>query len=389
MTHPLFHNGFRPFFLGGALFAALAIPVWAAMFSGLLPVDHLYSPMDWHAHEMVFGFFGSILGGFLLTAIPSWTNRPALSGERLRLLFLVWLSGRVMMAVYVVGNPDLMPVAVGVAMVDLLYPVLLTVFAAQQVVHAKAIHNLPVVFMVGLFGVADLLFHLAPYVGAQRMIGPHLGLAVAGVLVALIGGRVIPNFTRNWLSMKSQVAAPVQRAKFDMGVVAVTAVALVSWIFAPQSAVVGVLLALASLGAMIRLAGWRGLHTFAEPLVLILHIGYVWLVAALAALSVSALVPNLLPGVTALHVLTTGAMGVMVVAIMTRATRGHTGRPLHADGTTKLIYVLVNVGAVLRVAAPFLPMDYASAAGLGGILWAAAFLVFAVTYGPWLVKPRL
>ena len=389
MTHPLFHNGFRPFFLGGALFAALAIPVWAAMFSGLLPVDHLYSPMDWHAHEMVFGFFGSILGGFLLTAIPSWTNRPALSGERLRLLFLVWLSGRVMMAVYVVGNPDLMPVAVGVAMVDLLYPVLLTVFAAQQVVHAKAIHNLPVVFMVGLFGVADLLFHLAPYVGAQRMIGPHLGLAVAGVLVALIGGRVIPNFTRNWLSMKSQVAAPVQRAKFDMGVVAVTAVALVSWIFAPQSAVVGVLLALASLGALIRLAGWRGLHTFAEPLVLILHIGYVWLVAALAALAVSALVPNLLPGVTALHVLTTGAMGVMVVAIMTRATRGHTGRPLHADGITKLIYVLVNVGAVLRVAAPFLPMDYALAVGVGGVLWAAAFLVFAVTYGPWLVKPRL
>ena len=384
----LFQNGFRPFFLGGSVFAGLAILVWVAVFSDWISVPATASPMDWHAHEMTFGFFGAILGGFLLTAMPNWTGRPALSGDKLMLLFVIWVLGRIAMVAYLLGNPADPLVMAVVGFVDLLYPILLLIYAATQVIHAKAIHNLPVIVMIGLFTVANVLFHSAPYSSFDHRLGPHLGLAVAGMLIALIGGRIIPNFTRNWLASRSPENIPAEFDLFDKITLVETTIAIVCWAFIPDQPATGVLLASASLLGLIRLSRWRGIHTSAEPLVLILHVGYLWLVLSMAALATNSLMPSLMPGASALHVLTTGAMGVMMIAVMTRASRGHTGQPLMADRTTVLIYVLVNVGAVLRVSAPFLPLDYATAAALGGVAWASAWLIFAYTYGPWLIKPR-
>lgn len=389
MTHPVFHNGFRPFFLGGAVFAAVAVALWVAVITGLLSSASISNPLDWHAHEMVFGFFGAILGGFLLTAMPSWSNQPPITGPRLRFLFLTWVAGRLSMLLFLFGNPDVLTVALGVAAVDLLYPVLLVIYAVGQVSKAPAIHNFPVVFMVGLLAVADSVFHLAPLIGTLRSQGPHLGLAVAAVLIALIGGRVIPNFTRNWLQQRQSPLVPASFGKFDMVAVVATVLGMVGWLVVPDFTGTGIVLAVAALLGVVRLGRWHGIHTFAQPLVFILHLGYLWLVAGLAALAVSVLLPNIFPAATALHVLTTGAIGTMVLAIMTRATRGHTGRPLLADGVTVLIYALVNLGAILRVAAPFLPVDYALGIALSGLIWSAAFVVFAIAYGPWLVKPRV
>ena len=389
MTHPVFHNGFRPFFLGGAVFAAASIALWVAVITGLLSSVALSNPLDWHAHEMVFGFFGAILGGFLLTAMPSWSNQPPITGARLRFLFLTWVAGRLFMLMFLFSNPDVFALALGIALVDLLYPVLLVIYAIGQVSKAPAIHNFPVVFMVGLLAVADLLFHLAPLIGILRSRGPYLGLVVATILMALIGGRVIPNFTRNWLQQHKSPLVPAEFGKFDMIAVGAALMGMVGWLVLPDYMGTGIVLAVASVLGLVRLSRWHGIHTWAQPLVLILHVGYLWLVAGLAALSVSVLMPNILPTATALHVLTTGAIGTMVLAIMTRATRGHTGRPLLADGVTVLIYVLVNLGAILRVTAPFLPLDYSLAIGLSGLVWGSAFIVFAIAYGPWLVKPRI
>ncbi len=384
----LFHNGFRPFFLGGSVFAVLAILAWILIFSDWITVPAGANPMDWHAHEMTFGFFGAILGGFLLTAMPNWTGRPPLSGDNLMGLFVIWMAGRVAMTAYLLGDPSASSAGIEVAIVDLLYPILLLIYAATQVIHAKAIHNLPIIIMIGLFAVANLLFHIAPYTSFDHRLGPHLGLAVAAMLIALIGGSIIPNFTRNWLASRSPAIVPAEFDLFDKAALLETAGAIIGWAFVPDHPVTGLLLAVASVLGLIRLARWQGLKTTAEPLVLILHVGYLWLTLALAALAINALFPSALPGASALHVLTAGAMGVMMLAVMTRATRGHTGKPLLADRATVIIYVLVNVGALLRVAAPFLPLEYAVGAGLAGAVWAAAWLMFVVNYGPWLISPR-
>lgn len=387
--HPVFQNGFRPFFLGGSVFAGLVIPIWSALFTDLLAVSPASNPMNWHGHEMVFGFFGAILGGFLLTAMPNWTGRAPLSGGGLLGLFVAWIGGRIAMTAYLLGDPSASALGFYVAGADLLYPVMLAVYAASQVAQAKAIHNLPVVFMVGLFGFADFLFHFAPMTGLDRLFGPHLALAVAAMLIALIGGRIVPSFTRNWLAPRSSVTVPEGFALIDKLALGVTFAGLAMWVFAPDRDYTGILLALAAVAGLLRLLRWHGWRTGAEPLVAILHIGYLWLVAALAALSVNSLFPGILPGATALHVLTAGAVGVMIMAVMTRASRGHTGHPLHADGMTVFIYGLVNAGALIRVLSPWLPLDYATSAAIGGLVWSAGFLLFAVTYGPWLLAPSV
>ena len=370
MTLPLFQNGFRPFFLGGALFAGLAVPLWAGLLTQLIPAA---DPLLWHAHEMVFGFFTAILGGFLLTAMPSWTNRPPLRGRGLQVLFGAWVVGRVAMTALLWGHAD--PVLLGG--LDLLYPVLLTLYAAREVTHAPAIHNFPVVVMVGLLTVADSLFHLAAIWHLDPLLGPHLGLAAAAALMALIGGRVIPNFTRNWLAQRLTVPLPAAFGKLDVAAVVLTVGGMLAWVFVPAYAVTPWLLAAASLVGAVRLSRWRGRHTVAEPLLFILHVGYGWLVAALALLALNGWWPH----AGAMHGLTAGAMGVMILAIMTRATRGHTGNPLTADRVTVAIYGLVNAGAVIRVAAGYLPWDYTLTAVVGGLVWSAAFLLFALSYG--------
>ena len=333
----LFQNGFRPFFLGGAVFAVLAIGLWIAVFSDLVSVSASASPMDWHAHEMVFGFFRRHFGRISVDRHPQLDRQPPLSGDGLLGLFAAWVAGRMVMLSFLLSDPSVAATAFTVAVVDLLYPILLLGYAAGQVVHAKAIHNLPVVVMVGLFGIANVLFHIAPLTGFDRRLGPHLGLAVAAILIALIGGRIIPTFTRNWLTARSSPVLPAEFSIVDKIALVLAVAGVLSWAFAPDASYSGFLLALASAAALIRLLRWKGGLTTAEPLVFILHVGYFWLAAALAALAVNALYPSVFPGATALHVLTAGSMGVMILAVMTRASRGHTGRPLIADRGTVAI----------------------------------------------------
>jgi uncharacterized protein involved in response to NO len=383
-------NGFRPFFLGGALFAGLAVPVWAAILSGTAALDGTIPAYAWHAHEMVFGFFAAILGGFLLTAIPNWTGRPPLAKAPLAGLFGLWLLGRIAMAVLVVV-PNLSGIARDALIAcDLSYLAWLAFLTSREVASAKAIHNIPVVALVGVLALANLWVHVAVAIGLDWTRGFHTALSVAMILIALIGGRTIPNFTRNWLMMngkKSDTDIPMFN-KLDRVAAILTAAAVVSWIALPDFIGTGVILALAAIGNVVRMSRWQGWRASAEPLLLILHVGYLWLAVAQGILATSIFLPAVIPATTALHALTAGAMGVMMAAFMTRATRGHTGRPLAADAATTTMYVLINLGALIRVAAPFLPWDYFHLAATSGVLWSAGFLVFALRYGPWMMAPR-
>lgn len=381
----LFSASFRPFFLGGALYAGLAVPAWLLLLRGDLAAGPLLDPLSWHAHEMAFGYLAAIIGGFLLTAIPNWTGRLPVMGAPLAFLASLWLAGRLGTALLLAGL--LSPVQA--AVLDLAYPCLLAAVAFREVAAGRNWRNLPVVGLVGTFAAADFFFHLAV---ARDLFDPMLAIRVAlgvtAMLISLIGGRITPSFTRNWLAKNGTERFPAPFGRVDKAALVLTGLALVGWLLTPTGTVAGALLLLAAMLQAVRLGRWCGHRTVREPLVLILHVGYGWLVVALFAMAAAAFAPMAFDPRAALHALTAGAIGTMTMAVMTRATLGHTGRTLVADRGTQIVYLLINAGALLRVAAPYLPVNYIAAVSLSGILWSAGFLFFAIRYGAYLVAPQ-
>ncbi|MGL4543906.1 MAG: NnrS family protein, partial [Polymorphobacter sp.] len=213
-------------------------------------------------------------------------------------------------------------------------------------------------------------------------------LAAVTVLMGFIGGRIIPSFTTNWMKQHKLHPEPTPYNRFDLLVLVATAGAMAAWVGWPDAAATGAMLAATAALQLRRLARWQGWRTAGEPLVLILHIAYGWLVVALAVLAANVFVPGLFAGASALHALTAGAIGQLTLAVMTRASLGHVGRPLTADRATVAIYALVFAGAALRLVLPFTPLDYALGASIAGTVWAAGFLLFAVHYGPMLARRR-
>ena len=378
---PLFEQAFRPFFLGAALFAGIALPAWiASLAHGTTWPSHL-ALRDWHAHEMIFGYFGCVLGGFILTAIPNWTNRLPVSGAPLAALSGLWLAGRIAMGISA-GWP------VMAAVLDASYLVALAFVAWRELVASRNVKNLPVCVLIGLVALANIGFHAAELYGGDTLVFERMALGIAALLIALIGGRIVPSFTRNWLVKQGETALPASFGTFDKVSLAVTATAILSWIALPSSPESGALFAAAALLHTMRVCRWRFWRTTSEPLLLILHIGSLWLALWLALEAVAALLPDALDASTALHALTTGAVGTMTLAVMTRAILGHTGRPLTAGPLTITIYLLVNAGALLRILAPFLPFDRLGALTVSGSIWASAFILFALAYAPMLLVPR-
>jgi uncharacterized protein involved in response to NO len=378
-----FSFAFRPFFFCGALFAALAVPAWALVFTGNARLG-AGDPLRWHAHEMIFGYLGAIIAGFALTAIPNWTGRLPVSGARLAALLALWLVGRLGAVLLALGAIDPL---IGLVL-EMLYWIALVFAAAREIVVGNNRRNLPVVLLIGLFGLADFISFLPDWTSIDPLIGARFALAVAAVLISLIGGRIVPSFTRNWLLKMKGAPLPAPFGTMDKLAVAATVLAMLDWTYAPDRVHAGMLLGLAGVLQLARLARWQGWRTFAEPLVVVLHVGYGWLVLAFFALAVSALAPDWMAPSPALHVLTAGAIGSMTLAVMTRATLGHTGHDLTADGATRAIYILASLGAVIRVAAGWLPAGYAETAATGGAVWSAAFLIYVLKYGPYLFHRR-
>jgi uncharacterized protein involved in response to NO len=247
---PLFDRGYRPFFLGAGLFAALALPLWLAMLAlGTALPSHL-AGRDWHVHEMVFGYVGAVLAGFLLTAIPNWTGRLPVVGRPLALLAGLWLAGRIAMAVSAFA-----PVAC--AVIDAAFPAALALVAWREVLAGKNTRNVPVCVAVNLFAVANIAFHGAVLADLDRDVAERAALAVIGVLICLVGGRIVPSFTRNWLVKRGATALPAPFGTVDKATLAATVAAGIAWTAAPGSIATAVLAAVAAALLAWRLARWR------------------------------------------------------------------------------------------------------------------------------------
>jgi uncharacterized protein involved in response to NO len=380
----LLSAGFRPFFLLAAIWAAVAIPLWLLAFSGKEALPTALAPIDWHVHEMVFGYGAAVVAGFLLTAIPNWTGRMPLEGPPLLGLVLLWLLGRA--AVFFSARIGEVPAAT----LDLAFPLAFLLVIAREIVTGRNWRNLPMVAALFSLFTANLLVHLEALGTARTAaLGSRLGVATLLMLISFVGGRIIPSFTRNWLAKeRPQIGAPMPFGAFDRAALSLAALALAAWVLSPDGIAAPLLALLAGLALLLRLARWRGQATLREPLLLVLHVGYAWLSLGLLLLGFDRLFP-LLPETAALHALTVGAIGTMTLAVMTRASLGHTGRPLAAGPRTQAIYVLATLAALLRLLSPLGGQHYLFLLALAGAAWSGAFGLFIVAYGPALAAPRV
>lgn len=374
----LFSYGFRPFFLGGAVWAVLSMALWIAALAGYGAPGGAYGASHWHMHEMLFGFSSAVLAGFLMTAIPNWTGRMPLSGRPLMVLSALWLAGR--LAITFPAGGGVWP---GVLVESLFLPVMAVVFGVE-IVAGRKWRDLKVVGAVTVLALANIGFHLSVLRGGDPSMAARAALSAYVLLIIIIGGRITPSFTRNWLARRESAVLPVPYNRFDTAVACISGVTLAAWVAAPETWPVA-LLALVSAGLnLARLIRWRGWLTAAEPLVLSLHGGYLMLVLGFAGVALAA--SGALSTAAALHVFGVGAVGGEMLAVMTRATRGHTGRDLTASRLTSLSYLAIIAAALLRPMAEF--GDYDLLIHLSGAAWMLAFGLFCVEHGPMLLKDR-
>lgn len=379
----LFQAGFRVFFLAAAAWAAFGMLVWLPAFAGHIAVGGPLDPATWHMHEMLFGFGVATLTGFLLTAIPNWTGRLPLQGLPLILLFLLWLLGRLAVS----GLAQLAPAVV--ALIDISFLAVLVGVVAREIVAGRNWRNLPVVAALSLLLAANALIHAEAIGLADTAVtGVRLGISTLVTLIALVGGRIVPSFTRNWL-VKQVPGSPLPAAfgTIDRAALIVIGAALAAWTAALPAIATAPLLGVAGVLATLRLTRWQGHLTWREPLLSILHVGMAWLAAGLLLLGLSEAGTIVSPS-SGVHALTVGAIGTMTLAVMSRATLGHTGRDLTAGTGTAAIFVCVNLAAVCRIAAGLIDAFYLELLIAAGLSWIAAFAMFLVNYGPMLLQPR-
>src|SRR6185437_5115481 len=326
----LLSYGFRPFFLAACLWAVFGILLWLPQYVGEFALPTQFGALDWHIHEMLYGYVAATIAGFLLTAIPNWTGRLPVSGWPLAGLALLWLCGRV----------------------AVLLSAKLAAVAAREIVAGQNWRNLRVLIVLCVLAAGNIVFHVEVLLKGAAYYGIRLALAAVILLLSLIGGRIVPSFTNNWLTRNNPGRLPVAFARFDMVALAATAVALIAWIAAPAHAITGGLMLIAGLVQATRLLRWAGDRTLADRLVLVLHVAYAFVPLGFVLIGASCLTAAV-PASAGIHAWTAGAIGLMTLAVMTRATLGHTGHALQAGLATQAIYALVLLAAVMRIIAAF------------------------------------
>ena len=381
----LWGRGFRPFFLGAGVYGALFVVAWTAIWRGAFPAPAWLTPLPWHGHEMVFGLAAAAIAGFTTTAVPVWTGRAALAGRPLQALFALWAAGRLAMLA-----AGMLPAGL-VAAVDVAFLPALAAVLARHLAGTGQRRNYGVVAVVGVLALANAAVHAEALGWASASASRALRFAVdlVVVLVVVIGGRITPAFTANALRLRGESAELRSWPALDrLAVASVVAVAAAD-LFAPRSAASGLLAGAAGLAVAARLAGWQSAKAWRDPLLASLHAGMAWVALGLLLVGAGDLGAPV-PATAGLHALTAGALGSMILAVMTRVGLGHTGRPLVLPKGAVGCYLLVHAGAALRVATPLAPGALQPALLLAaGLLWAAAFGLFAALYWPILTRPRV
>ena len=376
----LLSYGFRPFFLFGSVYAGIEILAWLPVFYGELTVATTLSPRDWHVHELLFGYVPAIVAGFLLTAIPNWTGQLPLQGQPLLVLVSVWLAGR--FAVTFSAGIGW----IAAAAIDCSFLALMAAATGREIAAGKNWRNLKVVGLLTLLGLANLGFHLEAHYESIALHATRLGIAVVIMLIMVIGGRIIPSFTRNWLMRQTPGRLPAPFARFDLTCLVMSGLALLLWIAEPVGPGAGMALALAGILNIVRLGRWAGDRTLADRLVLILHVGYAFVPLGFLLGSLSAL--DLVAPSAGIHAWTAGAIGIMTLAVMSRASLGHTGRPLVASPALQAVFAAVLIAAAARICAVLHPEWAGPLLYLAAFAWAAAFLGFAALYAPLLARRK-
>ena len=378
----LFSQGFRPFFLGAAVWAPAAMVLWILQLAGCLDLPIAFDPPAWHAHELIFGFAQAAMAGFLMTSVPNWTGRMPLQGVPLLVLAATWATGRAAMAVSaLIGEFP-------TAFIDLLFPTLLLAALGREILAGRNWRNLPMMAALALMLVANLSTHLAAAgLTADKTFGARVGIAVLGAMISLVGGRLIPSFTRNRLARMGASTRPAPFGSLDRLALAVVPLALAAWAFGLASSVTGPLLVLAAALAAARLARWHGWRTTGDASLWPLHAGYGWLALGLALLGASELQPTLSP-MAGLHALTIGAIGTTILAVMGRATFSQTSRRTAEPRAAGAIAISVAVSAVSRILASLLSDLHEPLLWLAALAWIAAFVLFIVSHGRALLAPK-
>jgi len=372
----LWNLGFRPFYLGASLFASGSILLWIAEYAGLLPGGYLRDPV-WHAHEMLFGYTIAVVVGFLFTAGRNWTGQPTPTGALLAGYFLLWVAGRVSV---------LTPYPIIAAVVNAAFPIAAAIGLAVPLARSANRRNYFFVALLVLLGALTLAIHLARIglVLLPQRAGLQLGLDVVLFVIAVMGGRVIPMFTNNGIPGVHATRKPLVEKAALGGVLALVAADMVGL----DARVAGALAFAVAVAHAIRFALWRPWRTTRVPIVWVLHAAYAWIVVYLLLRALAAY--GWVAAPLATHALTIGVIGGMTIGMMTRTARGHSGRPLKADGSEVLCFALVQIAALLRVGGGIaLPDHYLASVVLSGLCWSAGFALYAFRYWPILTRPRL
>lgn len=380
----LFAYGFRPFFLLAGAYASVVVLAWVVMYhhggGGMLAA----APLAWHAHEMAFGFTTAVIAGFLLTTTSNWTRTTFLRGPLLAGLSAAWLAGRLAFA-FGAGLPPLV-----VALADLAFLPLLALAIGVPIVQAGQRRQYVFVGVLTAFFLANLSTHLDAFgvTGFDPRNGSRFAVYLAALLIAVMGGRIIPSFTANALRHRDIFDVPTARSWVEYLAAPSVALAALTDLVAEGSYVAATAALAAAAVHGVRLAGWRSLATGFSPILWVLHAGYAWLVVGFA-LSAASVFVDLIPPSAAFHALTAGAIGVLTLGVMSRVALGHTGRDIVAATPTVVAYWLVNLAALLRVLGPILAPEAAIAAiVVSGLLWTAAFATFTAVYAPILMTSR-
>lgn len=373
----IFSYGFRPFFLGGTVWAALSMVLWLPQYLGDIALPTAFDPLDWHIHEMIYGYVAATVAGFLLTAIPNWTGRLPVNGYPLAGLFALWLAGRVAIAGSAIWGAWL------AAVIDVAFLLTFAAVAFGEVVAGKNWRNLRVLVVLGVLIAGNIVFHVEAIRRGHADYGIRIGIAALIGLIMLVGGRIVPSFTRNWLVRNNPGRLPRAFSRYDAVTIGESALALACWIALPQSSVSGIALIIAGLLQTLRHLRWAGDRTLADRLVLVLHVAYAFVPIGFLLLGAAILWPSIWPASAGIHAWTAGAVGLMTLAVMTRASLGHTGQELVASAPTQAIYLCAFVAALVRVIAAFEPSTALLYAA--GLAWFLAFGGFAVFFGPLLM----
>ena len=368
--------GFRPFYLLASVFAALSVPLWALQFSGLLPRPYLSGPL-WHAHEMLFGFTLAVIIGFLFTAGRNWTNLPTPTGWKLGALAALWIAARILV---------LSPYAAAAAVANVAFPLAAAVGLAIPFFKARNKRNYFFIALLTLLSAAAACIHLSQLgiVAAPAWPAVQVALDVVLFILVVMGGRVIPMFTNNGIPGVEASKKPWLEKAALGSVLAL----LAADVLALPDTVLAALALLACAAHAWRWGLWQPWRTLSVPLVWVLHLAYLWIPVHLLLRAAGAL-GWVTPSV-ATHALTVGAVGGLIIGMMTRTAKGHTGRPLRADRYETACYVFVALAALTRVGLPLAaPALTVQAMLYSAALWSAGFGLYAIRYWPILSRPRI